>query len=271
MSANVATQRRTNGGFTLNSASYVDLLDAAAGNTVAATITKGAGTDLIVIGGTQGQNTTASDTIILGVNDGTSDFDMGRIRTFTSANHLTCTGARQLTGLGAGATTVKLRVRNVAGSNMSFSSGGSYITVIECNAGALVAAATTVVPAGNFTWTSTTYTDLLNNAGGSTIAVTLTKASGAGTNLVVRGSLSMLGSASADTVTLGVHDGTTTHDLCESRGTNSPHRQCVGEIAITGLAAGSYTLKLRVKCATGNTQTFGSVNSASLVVMEINA
>lgn len=272
MSANVVNQKRNHNGFTTTSGSYVDLLDAAAGNTIQASITKVAGTDLLVTCGTAAANSTANDTLILGVNDGTTDYDVSRNRTFPSGSAMNTTGSRLLTGLGAATYVMKLRVRTVAGSSMSWAtSQSSFITVLECNNGLIVAGANATVPAGTFSFSSTSYTDLLNNAGGSTITVSVTKASGATTNLVVRAALSMLGAASTDTVTLGVHDGTSTYDVAESRGTNSPHRQAVGEIAITGLAAGAYTLKLRVKTSGGNTQTFTTSNSASLAVMEINA
>lgn len=275
MSANVVSYRKVPvGSFTTGSTSYVDLLDDVGGSRFEVTITKAAGTDILIFGAAHFLNTTASQTCTLGVNDGTTDYDLGRNRTFTSSGYLESTGARLITGLGAGTFTFKLRCKQSAasGNMLSGANTTTFITAIECNSGALVASATTAAPGTSFTWTSTSYVDLLNAPAGSTISVTVTKAQGASTNLIVRGSLSLLGAATPDTVTLGVNDGTTDYALSRATTDNSPHVTMIGEAALTGLAAGSYTLKLRVKTVGGQTQTFGSgVNYAALAVMEINA
>lgn len=276
MSANVVSYRKVpTGSFTTTSTTYVDLLDQPAGAVFSVTITKSAGTDILILGGAHFLQSTANNTAHLGVNDGTTDYDLGMNRTFTAVGYLESTGARMITGLGAGTFTFKLRCKQtaVSGSMLSGANTTTFITAIECNSGAVNAAATYVTPTGSaFTFTSTSYTDLLNAAAGSTVSVSITKAQGASTNLIVHGTLSLLGTATADTVTLAVHDGTTDSALARATVDSTPHVQMIGEIALTGLSAGSYTLKLRVKTAGGQTQTFGlGLNSASIAVMELQA
>jgi hypothetical protein len=129
---------------------------------------------------------------------------------------------------------------------------------------------TTVFPSSPFSPISSTYVDVLNQNGGSAVQVSITK--GAGTSLLVMASMSVsTGVTGNHTITLGVNDGTTDHDIARIRAEGTATTLCrtaVGNVLITGLSAGSYTLTLRVKDAVG-TAGFGSNDSASLSVMEV--
>lgn len=271
MSANVKNQMRfqTTTAFTTTSTSYVDLLNSSGGSTIAVTITKAAGTDLLISGFSGASVSAANETLFLGVNDGTTDYDLGRIRLFSSGSpRLNAAGTRLITGLGAGTYTLKLRVKTAGGSTITFQSTlSSFITVAE-----VAAQAKTLTPSSAFTWTSSSYVDLLDASGGSAVSVTITKASGASTGLMLRATLSCVGNTVTNSsVTLGVNDGTTDWDVARLRVTSASHRQLVGEVMLTGLAAGTYTLKLRVKSSASVQINFNNAtNSASLSALEVN-
>lgn len=121
-----------------------------------------------------------------------------------------------------------------------------------------------------FSTASTSYVDHLNISGGSTLTVSITK--GTGTNLIVDVNVDCIIFNTSNTVVFGVSDGTTDYDVCKARPTNSIFHGACGSKIITGLAAGTYTMKLRVKVV-GNTYTFQNNNLgfASLTVREVDA
>ena len=118
-----------------------------------------------------------------------------------------------------------------------------------------------------FSTTSTSFVDLLSQIGGSTISISIVKASGS-TNLLVLGSTACLGGP--ETVTLAVNDGTTDTNIAQNRTRTQCNTPVVGEVLVTGLAAGTYTMKLRVKTAAGSSVgwTLNAVSS-SISVMEV--
>lgn len=118
-------------------------------------------------------------------------------------------------------------------------------------------------PASNFTFGNANV-DLLNGAGGSTISVSFTK--GAGTSLLVSAGVTCR-TSSASLGQLFANDGTTDNFVARNR-VNTSDTLISGDCSITGLAAGTYTIKLRVRGSIG-TFTFGVEDSAFLTVMEI--
>lgn len=129
--------------------------------------------------------------------------------------------------------------------------------------------ATTVLhnAATQFSTTSTSFVDLLSQNGGSTISISITKS--AGTNLLVIGSTACLGGP--ETVTLAVNDGTTDTNIAQARTRTQCNTPVVGEVLVTGLSAGTYTMKLRVKTAAGSSLgwTINAVSS-SISVLEVS-
>ncbi len=117
---------------------------------------------------------------------------------------------------------------------------------------------------------SATYVDLLDATAGSAITVSITKA--AGTDLSVFGCVSAISTGGGTTITtVGVNDGTTDTDICRAQLETTAYGTISGAIILTGLGAGTFTLKLRVK-RTGNTFNFNSgASSATITVSEIDA
>lgn len=146
-----------------------------------------------------------------------------------------------------------------------------YIAHLAAEAGlAFKVASTTVFPPTTSAYTSASYADLLNGSGGSIISVSYTKLH-ADTGMLIRTGLSCRMNDIARHVHLGVNDGTTDHDIAvgwnNRIGIGKWH---MGERVITGLAAGSYTFKMRVRLGSaGATLHFASSNTAFLSVAEV--
>jgi hypothetical protein len=129
------------------------------------------------------------------------------------------------------------------------------------------ALSTNAFPASTFSTSSLSYVDLLNGSGGAVISVSITKA--AGTSLLVRASMSARQNAANATITLGVNDGTTDHYVAENRNFATCDVVLAGMTIISGLGAGTFTIKLRIKLDAANQCNFGVDHSAALMVMEI--
>lgn len=127
---------------------------------------------------------------------------------------------------------------------------------------------TVIFPASNFTTASTSYTNLLDGAGGSPVSVAITKQA-AGTSIYCNASISESHTGTNADVMLAVHDGTTAHDIMKFRGlsTGEPTGNS-GWKKITGLAAGALTVTLQVK-STAGTFRFTTSNSGSLYCSEM--
>lgn len=111
------------------STSYVDILEpSAGGSTISVTISKAAGTNVIIMGGI-GSAVGATSNITLGVNDGTTDWDLGS-RTCNSTFQGKIWGTTLITGLGAGSFTFKLRWK-CSVSAATGSSDNFFIFAIE--------------------------------------------------------------------------------------------------------------------------------------------
>jgi collagen type VII alpha len=117
--------------FTTTSASYVDLLQAAAGSTITVALTKNSATSSIYITGYANLSNTglANSAIMLGVNDGTTDRDIAAARAI-SAQVCPVGGILKITGLAAGAYTFKLRIKTTASTITYFTSGTSGATIM---------------------------------------------------------------------------------------------------------------------------------------------
>lgn len=117
--------------FTTASTSYVDLLDSSGGSPIAVTITKGSASSVHISGTAFGIMTTATGIVTLGVNDGTNDYDLGRINLFTTV-YQPIKGDVVIPGLGGGSKTFKLRVKVSAGTfNFTTAIVSASITATE--------------------------------------------------------------------------------------------------------------------------------------------
>lgn len=261
------------GSFTTSSASYVDLLDNAAGATYSVSFTKAsAGTDVYVYGAASFVSNSGNCVAIIGVNDGTTDYDLGRSAA-TTGHYTNAGGMITISGLAAGAYTFKLRVKLTANTiNFNGTSCAAALTVEEAGTGYRNVKASSLAHVGgtNFNTASTSYVDLQHHNGGNNIEVTITKA--AGTDLVIRGKTVCQAGASPDTCILGYNDGTNDHDLGMNRALATPWTPVSGEAVLSGLAAGTYTIKLRVKTTGGNSLIWpNSQVSSSISVKEVAA
>jgi len=267
---NTKSQRRSAAGtFTWTLSSYTNWLDAIAGNTCAATVTKSAGTDLLVEAYTEASIAVGNDFIYLGVSDGTTDYLLGTTRAFPSAGVLPIAGSVLITGLGAGSYTLTLRVKTSGARVATSESGcGAFIDVYEVNGGTVYPAnAKILTPSSNLTISSSTYTDLLDGSGGSAVTTSITKAL-ASTLLLVRETLTFVGAGSSGQIVCGVKVSGTDYDVCTCVNDSTQHSGMVGRRKITGLAAGAYTLTYRVK-VTQNMNFNATSNTASISVIEL--
>lgn len=255
--------------FSTASTSFVDLLDAAAGSPISVSITKAAGTDLYVYGDLSGAVTGGGGVITVGVNDGTTDRSLGTVQAISY--YRLAAGGIIITGLAAGTYTLKLRVK-VSANSLAFNNAvnSATITVAEVGTGAENIKAASILHTGVSAMhtSSTSYVDLqAPDTLSSAVSVTITK--GAGTDLIVRGSTQFLADGASNTLTLGFNDGTNDHDLASSFGFSTSQATLAGETTLSGLAAGTYTLKLRVKAAAGTSSTWTpDAVSSSISVME---
>lgn len=103
---------------TTSSASYVDVTTG--GVPITAVITKSAGTNVLVYGGI-GVSTAGTPVVKLGVNDGTTDWDIA-CRAGNSTYETKTAGTTLITGLGAGTFTFTLRFKS---NSVSFGTGSS--------------------------------------------------------------------------------------------------------------------------------------------------
>lgn len=116
-----------------SSTSYVDLLRNGT-TTISVTYDKlQSGTGMWVRGGFSGRAPTSGRIVLLGVNDGTTDYDLAAARFFRIGISKWAAGERILTGIGTGSKTYKLRIKLESGGvNIDFAdSCSAYITVAE--------------------------------------------------------------------------------------------------------------------------------------------
>lgn len=117
-------------------------------------------------------------------------------------------------------------------------------------------------------YSSTSYVDF--NSSGTTLSVTIVKVGGTGVPLAVNFSFEAFSSVTNSLYTVGVLvDGTTDVDIWAVVA-NAPNNTSThsGWGKLTGLAAGSHTVKLRLKVASGANVTTNTSGSGSLFVME---
>lgn len=253
--------------FSVLSTSYVDFLDGSGGSVISVTLTKGSNTDVLIRAGAAGiANSVTALTATLGVNDGTTDYDLARSHG-NQSSYFTLAGMRVITGLPAGTYTFKLRVKSTGNTALFNGNVSACLTAIELDNRAINAKSVNYQYSSNFTSTSSSYTDLLRSTGGSTIAVTITKGAG---DLLVFGDCGCRANTTNETALLGVNDGTTDYNLARCRLFTTSQPTLFGSTIITGLPAGTYTLKLRIRGGGTNQIRFISGSSwASLLVMEI--
>lgn len=273
--SNIQTFKRFNAGGYTQGSGPANLLDQSSGGlTFPVTLTKLAGTNILVWenGCLTGGSATAAQNI--GVSDGTTDTALGRTTTFSAGPPRTqILGAGELAGLSAGSKTFTFRVTGGVGNTnwQSSQSVGaamlSCITALESGLGGVNGKITRAFPSSNFSTASASYVDLLDATAGSPITVAFTKLRG-DTDIVIKGQFSGLGSTQPMTVTLGVNDGTTDYDVTRFLLESFGHATAEGERVITGLAAGAYTFTLRVKTSAG-TVNFTTGNSASISALEV--
>lgn len=131
------------------------------------------------------------------------------------------------------------------------------------------AAVSQAFPASTFSTTSGSYTNLLNGSGGAAIQITGFQ-KGSGTRVMIAGGGQFTASSNI-TVTIGVNDGTSDSDIAPGNFNASTYGSVEGEIALTGLAAGTYTFTLRIKTGGGVQVNFDSNCSAFLRAWEVAA
>lgn len=254
--------------FTTASTTYVDLLDASGGATFSLSFTKSAGTNLLVFGNVTFFVSGANCECDLAVNDGTTDWFIGRGRTnTTSSRRNESSGAVMITGLGAGTYTLKLRVKvaNGAGTLNFAGAEAASFNVIECGTGFVNAAVTTLIPSVQ-TVNTTPYQDLVNGATPITVAITKQSASN---KLLFFARCALVYSSGSGAPTIGVNDGTTDTDVGQEAGTTSGYAEPMGMVLLTGHAAGALTLTGRIHGSNTSSFQIGSANSVTLAVMEV--
>lgn len=263
-----AVGREFLGTFTTASTTYVDLLDQAAGATFSLSFTKSAGTDLLVIGNTTFFVSGANCDCNVAVNDGTTDWFIGRGRAnTTSSRRNQASGAVLVTGLGAGTYTLKLRVKTTNGAgtlNFSASEAASF-NVIECGTGFVNAACNTLVPAVQQV-TSAVNINMVDSA--TPITVAITKRS-AGNKLLVFARCEYVYAVNSGTPTMGVNDGTTDTDVGQEQGNTTGYGEPMGMVFLTGHAAGLVTLTGRIRGTNANRFDIGSANSVTIAIIEV--
>lgn len=128
----VSTNLFPTGTFNINSSSYQNVLNQNGGSPMQVTITKGAGTSLLVLASMSIGDNSAS-VVTLGVNDGTTDYDLARIRTDGSAFNLarTAVGSRLISGLPAGSYTMTLRVKSPTATAFFAGTEAASLSVME--------------------------------------------------------------------------------------------------------------------------------------------
>lgn len=250
--------------FTISSGSYVTLLDVAAGQAFSITLTKAAGTSLLVLMDTFWRAASASSAGSLAVSDGTTDYELARNQAFVTGSRRNAVGgAVMIPASGAGSVTLSARGAIISGTSLTMSADILSMQVFECGAGFVNAACLSSFGGVFFTTTSTTYVDVTN---GGAISASITKRATA--NKVIAGGRCGTACTTNNTsVALGVSDGTLTTDLGSAIAGGSYFSNIAGENYLTGHAAGSpITLTPRMKTAAGTGQC---ANSLSLWAIEV--
>ena len=126
--ANVGGNNALNARFdttgTTASTSFVNVVSPSGGAAVTTSITKATGTSGVLVCASIGAAVGATETLVLGVNDGTTDWTLGFFRANTTSDGRVF-GTRVLTGLSAGAYTFTLRFRSLAGGTIGTGSTDS--------------------------------------------------------------------------------------------------------------------------------------------------
>jgi hypothetical protein len=258
------------GTYNITAAANTDLLDQTGGNDYSVAITKALGaTDLLCFGHATASNSGANASQINVASDGTTEVDMGLNRSFSaSVRRPNVVGTNKLTGLSAGAKTIKMRVRSSTGTNAWQHATLSEIhsfAVAETGVGAINASVVRNTPASNITFIGSGFQDILDASGGSPVTFSFTKQGGTETDIAIFATFSATAS-SAVIVTLGVNDGTTNHSLGRAQ-FELVHNIVVGGKALTGLAAGVYTLTMIINA---NGITYGAgTNCVSAAAWEV--
>ena len=261
------------GTFTTASATFVDLLDNAGGSTITTSFTKSAGTSILAYGGVPFFATGTNAVCYLGVNDGTTDWELGRgFALTTSARRGQTIGAVLITGLGAGTFTLKARVRTHGAGTLNFNTNESVsMSFVEVGTGFANAQVLTRLCTSVVTYNSTSTVDVLDAPAGNTVDVTLTKAS-AGNKILVFGRANFIYSGGgAGVPTLKVYDGTTATNIARGGAINtSNYNDAVGMVLLTGHSAGSVNLKLQVAGSDADSFITGATSSSMTIwAMEV--
>lgn len=126
--------------FTTTSTSYVDLLDAAAGNPFTVTATLDGTQDVLISTGGSYQHSASPGTFVIGVEaddgvGGVTDYDITLFTTRTNINVRRNTeGQKLLTGLAAGNWTFTVRVKVVTpGTFTHFVGDRTFIRALACD------------------------------------------------------------------------------------------------------------------------------------------
>lgn len=128
-----------------------------------------------------------------------------------------------------------------------------------------------VLSSSNFSTTSSSYTDLLDEDTGEPVALEFTKQA-AGTTLYIFASVGFgTGSTGSNrTFWVGINDGTSDHDLGRTRSIdNNAGNTVVGCIALTSQPAGLVTLTLRVRRVSSGTLVSGSAQNNMIFAWEV--
>lgn len=273
--ANVGGIIRINaGGYNVPNA-ISDLLDQTGGNTYSVALTKlTAGSDLYAFLTGSASNTVGNATHIIGAGNGTVDFDGFQNRSFTTSNRRQSTiGAANLTGLSAGAQTIRIRRRGSTTGNQWQNSTAnrhySSMVVAEVGPGGFNGAHKHQVPSTNVSISTGAYSSLQDGAG-NPVTFSLNKQS-AGSRVLVRGSVSGTGAAANQTAGLGVNVGGADYDVSAIQTDATPHKAMLGEVIISGLPAGSNTFTGRLKTNSPLGFQTQTVNSINFTVFELTA
>lgn len=264
--------------FNTSSSSFVNQLNGSGGSTITCTAVKAAGTNLLVACGSSYKEFTDLNNICVGLNDGASDYEMGRSQ-MNSTNSRQCAGERLFTGLGAGSYTYTLRMKT-GGTRVDFTADDSaYIRIQEVTqTGKVVNFCNSPGVGTQQIITTTTYIDLKTGSGGTetTFDAVLNKTRNASRVLVRSNTQVYLYTTdTGETAIVGVNDGTTDYDLGRNRelrlGDDSRvMAPQVGARIITGQAAGTYTYRLRVKSIGGVSLRYATNSSGHITVIEID-
>lgn len=115
--------------FSTSSATYTNLLNGSGGSAISVTLQKGTGTQ-IWIGGAAHLTVGTSTQVVLGVNDGTTDYDLGQRA--IDGIYRTVAGDILISGLAAGTYTFTLRIKVPGVTSVDFDNACSaFIRAME--------------------------------------------------------------------------------------------------------------------------------------------